>query len=114
VVFRQRLNKRRFPRAKYLCKLLVLRDDSKRIFTTHTQNIGIAGICLFLPEALPKFCTVEIVLYIEDGKPPLGCDGRVVWVLKRRLKFETGIEFINIKEPDCIRIEGIVQECLRK
>lgn len=113
-MLRKRLNKRRFPRAKYLCKLVVLRKDSKRIFTTYTENIGIAGICVFLPETVPKFCLVEMLLYIKDGKPPLGCSGRVIWILKRRLKFETGIEFIDIKEADCIRVERIVQECLCK
>jgi len=110
----QGINKRRFPRADYPCKLVVLRSDLRRTFSTHTRNIGVTGICIVLPQELPNFCPVEILLYLKDGGPPVGCRGKVIWAIKKEEYFDTGIEFIDIETNDCLRIEIVVKECLRK
>jgi len=110
----QGMDNRRFPRAEYPCKVIVLRSDLRETFSSHTENIGVGGICVILPGGLPKFCPVEILLYLKDGKGPLECNGRVVWSVQREGSFDTGIEFIDIREIDRLRIERVVQECLRK
>lgn len=110
----QGLNRRRFPRADYLCRLLILRNDLRENFSTHTENIGTGGICVILPKELPKFCPVEIVLFLRDGGGHIGCNGRIVWSVQRRASFDTGIEFLDIRDNDRLRIERIVEECLRK
>jgi hypothetical protein len=66
-----------------------------------------------MKKELDKFVTVELVLYLEDGRPPIECDARVVWVVKRKNEFDTGIEFLNLKQKDAERIERIIQECLK-
>ena len=108
------INRRQFPRADYLCKLIILRSDLKETFSTHTENIGTGGICVILPRELPKFCPVEILLFLRDGGNHVVCNGRIVWVIQREAVFDTGIEFIDIREGDRLRIERIVQECLRE
>ena len=110
----QGIDRRRFPRADYPCKVVVLRNDFKKTFSTHTENIGTGGICVILSKELPKFCPVEILLYLKDGGTPIESNGRIIWVVKREFNFDTGIEFIEIKEADRLRIEKLVQECIRK
>lgn len=109
----QGMDKRRFPRAEYPCKVVVLRHDLKETFSTHTENIGTGGICVILPKELPKFCSVRILLYLKNSGGPLNCSGRVIWAVQREDCFDTGIEFMDILETDRSRIDKVVQECLR-
>jgi hypothetical protein len=106
-------DKRRFPRAHYPCKIIVLKGAQSERFSTCTENIGGGGVCVALKKGLDKFCPVGIILYLEDGLPPLECDGRVVWVVRREGDFDTGIQFIHINPQDVTRIERIVQLCLK-
>ena len=108
------IDKRRFPRADFPCKIVVLRDDEKQTFSTHTQNIGEGGVCVVIPEQLPSSCAVVIMLYLRDGHIPINCQGRIVWSIKQEDKFNTGIKFVDIKKPDSLRIKRIVQECLNR
>lgn len=109
----QGVERRRFPRVHYLCKVTVIKKGQVETFSTHTENIGVGGICVILKKGLDKFLPVELVLYLENGSPPIECDGRIVWVVKREEQFDTGIEFLNIKQKDVLRIERIVNECLK-
>ena len=83
-------------------------------YSTHTENIGQGGICAVLKKSLSKFVPVELALYLENGELPICCDARVVWVVKSKSNYDTGIEFINLKAKDAKRIERIVEECLKK
>jgi hypothetical protein len=108
------INRRKFPRANYPCKVIILSSRLKETFSTHTENIGIGGICVVISRALPKFLPVRIILYLKDGEGPLECSGRIVWSIKTEVDFDTGIEFLDIRETDITRIEKIIQECLRR
>ena len=110
----QGIDKRRFPRINYPCKVIVLRSDLKETFATHTENIGTGGICVILPRQILKFCMVEVLVYLQNGKGPLECNGRVVWSINKNNTFDTGIEFIDLKAVDSLRIEKIIQECLNE
>jgi len=110
----QGIDRRRFPRAEYPCEVIILRSDLKETFRTHTENIGVGGICVILSKELPRFCPVGITLYLKDRVSPIECDGRIVWSVKRRSNFDTGIEFIGLRQRDRLRIERVVEECLRK
>jgi c-di-GMP-binding flagellar brake protein YcgR len=109
----QGVDNRKFPRADYPCKIVVIRGGMSEQFSTRTENIGKGGICVVLGKGLEKFCPVALTIYLKDSHPPLECDGRVVWAVKRRDLFDTGIEFLNIQGSDLERIERIVRECLR-
>ena len=109
----QGLDRRRFPRADYPCKIVVIKKAKTEKFSTHTENIGEGGVCVALEKELDKFCLVELALHLKDDSPPIECDGRVVWVVKREEEFDTGIEFLNIRNKDTLRIERIIQRCLK-
>ena len=108
------IDQRKFPRAEYPCKVMIIGSRPKEIFSTHTENIGIGGICVVLSKELAKFFPVSIILYLKDGGSPIECNGRVVWSIKTEFDFDTGIEFIEINQHSRARIEKIVQECLHK
>lgn len=114
------LDRRRFPRANYCCKINIKRKHMPpKVASTHTENIGLGGICVLINEDLKLFRDVALQLYLEDGKPPIDCEGTVVWVVKEAgvkgtPNYDTGIEFTNMKEEDKTRIAAIVNEVLKK
>jgi len=108
------MNKRKFPRVRYPCKIVVFKKGGRDRFNTRTENIGLGGVCVSLDRELNKFSLVELALYLEDSQVPIECDARIVWVVKNEHKFDTGIEFLNIKEKDLIRVGRIVEECLKE
>ena len=112
------INKRKFPRANYRCLLAIGREQSLRYLLTHTENIGVGGICAILDDHLPVFSRVDIELALKDERAPVQCAGNVVWGVKNRsfknsrqiTRFDTGIEFIDLKTSDRERIEKIVSK----
>ncbi len=110
----QGIDSRRFPRAQYPCKVVIFKHGQKDSLDANTENIGAGGICAVLKKSLDKFSPVGVVLYLKDNQPAIECDGRVVWAVKRKDIFDTGIEFIDIRDKDILRIERVVEECLNQ
>ncbi len=108
----QGIDNRRFPRIEYPCMVIVLRSDIKNTFSTHTENLGVGGMCIVIPKELPRFCLVDVLLYLQSEPTPIECSGRAVWVVKKEKKFDIGIEFIDLRETDRLKIERIVQKWL--
>lgn len=113
------INRRKFPRANYPCRITLKKKDSDaQSLSTHTENIGLGGICVMLPEDLGIFAPVEIQLDIMDGQPTITCDGTVAWIVpgkkeKKSQCFDTGLEFTNIKRKDETRIYNIVEKVIQ-
>lgn len=110
-------DKRKFPRLKVKCDVLVKEQNSPNLFTTETENIGAGGICVFLSKALTAFSPVNLKLELNDDfKTPLECTGKVVWCIQNKIlhqektRFDIGIEFLNIKSEDRERIRKFIQE----
>ena len=118
----QGVDRRRFPRANYPCKILVIKKGQTKKISTHTENIGLGGVCVILNEELDRFSEAELILFLNNGQSPICCDARIVWTVRRLtpilkgvpLEIDTGVEFVNLKEEDRLRIEKVVQECLQK
>ncbi len=121
------IEKRRFPRAEYPCHVRVRRPAKKGVlrkkimeeFSTHTENIGLGGICVSLEKDLGLFSPVEIDIDLNDNKPFIMAKGTLVWVVRRmnltnKKQFDTGIEFLDLKDLDRVRIEKVVEACLKK
>ncbi len=114
------IDKRRFPRANYKCIITIRRVVNSQKLYTHTENVGVGGICVFLEEDLKLFEEVGLALMLEDSTQPIECMGRVVWQVPRRdLKqkrqiFDIGIEFIDLSDKDKQRVEMLVEEILSK
>jgi len=115
------MNKRKFPRADYRCLITIGRKGSPKQLLTHTENIGVGGIAVALDEGLTAFTEVAVELILKDNSLPIKCKGNVVWVVKRQtmqngvptIKFDTGIEFVNIKEAETQRIEKVVEDIIK-
>ena len=117
----QGIDKRRFPRANYPCEIIIMKKAAADKISTHTENIGAGGICVILSQGLDRFSDVELILILNDKQPPIDCEARVVWTVKRSEpagqalnQVDTGIEFVNLKEKDKLRIEKVVKKCLRE
>lgn len=117
----QGMDKRRFPRANYPCRIIVIKKGAAEKISTHTENIGVGGVCVILNHELDRFSDVELILILDDKQPPIDCDARIVWTVKRSAgtpqavqQVDTGIEFVNLKEKDRLRIEKVVRKCLQR
>jgi c-di-GMP-binding flagellar brake protein YcgR len=110
----QGMDHRRFPRVAFPCKITIFKKGAKEKISANTENLGIGGVCVELEEALDRFSFVDLAIFLENGNPAVQCEARVVWVVKSKEHFDTGIEFVNISKQDVARLERIVQECLKK
>lgn len=115
------VDRRKFPRVNYPCVVKVRRKGSAEVFKTKTENIGCGGVCIMLPKDVGMFTPIEMEIDLENGQGRVNCDGTIVWVVRRGQTgkdapdfFDTGVEFINLREEDKIRIDKIVKECIQK
>ena len=118
------LEKRQFPRIKFHCMIVIHngseRDNKNNSLLTHTENVGIGGVCVTLKEDVKVLSAVNIELDLLDVENHICCNGKVVWSIKQEDDdenkprfFNAGIEFSDITEEDKSRL-GIIIECLNK
>ena len=112
------LNRRKFPRVSYPCLVIVRNqaNQSPEVILTHTENVGIGGVCVVIKHDVKVFSTVEIELDLLDLGEHIRCPGKVVWNVQRKgnapnkaLFHDIGIEFEQIPGPDKVRLEKLVQ-----
>lgn len=116
------LNRRKFPRVIYPC-LVVIQDqsgDPKDTILTHTENVGIGGVCVILKQDIKIFSWVDIELDLLDLGNHIKCKGKVVWNVQRKgdannkpLFYDIGIEFEDLDEKEQQRLEGIVRRLVK-
>ena len=113
------LNRRKFPRASYPC-LIILRHThaEPEAMLTHTENVGIGGVCIILKRSLKLFTPVELEIDLLDTSMHIKCEGKVVWSVQRRSEakpsfYDTGVEFMNISIKDQQRISEIVNHLMK-
>ena len=117
------LNRRRFPRLNFPCLIVFKTADAKGTETvlSHTENVGIGGLCLALKQDLEMFSVLELELDLMDLKENIKCQGKVVWCVRRKkesnekpLYYDTGVEYVNLKPADKIRIEAVINKLVRE
>ena len=115
------LNRRKFPRVKYPC-LLVIRNkhEESDILLTHTENIGVGGVCIVLKKSVPMFCPVELELDLLDLGSHVKCTGKVVWNVQRKMEakekplhYDIGVEFDALNDKDTERLDVIVKRLVK-
>lgn len=115
------LNRRNFPRINFPC-LVTIAAGSKTLsnaILTHTQNVGIGGICVLISEDIKKFDSLEIELDLMDLGEHIKCNGKVVWNVpnsangSRKKMHDIGVEFEGLDEKDRKRIAQAVDKFLR-
>ena len=116
------INRRKFPRVNYPC-LVVIREEGEKktketgsAILTHTDNVGIGGVCIVLKQNLAMYSKVKLELDLLDLGNHIKCNGKVVWVVQRQSGasdkpsfYDTGIEFIDIKPEDQDRLAKVVR-----
>ena len=115
------INQRKFPRASYKCLIRISEDGREEIIDTFTENIGSGGICVVLAKDFGLFETVSLEIFLGDEGEPIKCHGSIVWVVKHhpakkteKARFDTGVEFKDIRDADRERINKLVHSLLEK
>ena len=111
------INRRKFPRVSYPCLVTIRhQQDEKDVFLTHTENVGIGGVCVILKKGVKIFSPVEVELDLLDLEHHIKCPGKVVWSIRRKnteelkpLFYDIGIEFDGLSDQDRKRLEVIIQ-----
>ena len=115
------LNRRKFPRVNYPC-LIIIRHNrmGPEAMLTHTENIGIGGVCVILKRGIKRYTPIEREVDLLDTNTHIKCEGKVVWSVQRRSSedkkpsfYDTGIEYINISMKDQQRISEVVNRLMQ-
>ena len=110
-------DRRQFPRIRYPCLLTIRKEALEQldVLLTHTENVGVGGVCVIVKKQLELFSKVDLELDLLDSESHIKCEGRVVWSMQRKvdekkkpLFFDIGIEFVNFSPEDKQRIQIIV------
>ena len=112
------LDRRKFPRVKYPCMIVVRGEDNKEMsFLTHTENLGAGGVCVILKKQVKLFAPVEVEIDLMDMQDHVRCSGKVVWSVRRKdetadkpMFYDMGIEFEGLTEQDQGRIAKLVKQ----
>ena len=112
------LDRRKFPRYNYPCLVVIKNgvDQANEVILTHTENIGIGGVCVTLKKEVKVFSSVDIELDLMDMGNHIKCKGKVVWNIRRNsdvgkkpLFYDIGIEFQDLDVKEHERLKEIVQ-----
>lgn len=116
------LDRRRFPRVKYPCLVVIGHSDAsgREALLTHTENIGQGGVCVTLRTDIKLFTPVQLEIDLLDLANHIKCNGKVVWNVQRKTDdpgksnfFDIGIEFTDIKPDDQARLIDIVKRLVK-
>ena len=118
------LNRRKFPRVNYPCLVVIRnnsdRDEKSNVILTHTDNVGVGGVCVVLKQNVKIFSEVELELDLLDLGDHICCKGKVVWNVQREkeaeekpLFYDIGIEFVDLVEADRSRLAAIVNRLVK-
>ena len=73
-------------------------------------------MCLYLNRMIPNFTPVNLSLELVRGDShPIECSAKVVWCIKSQggvqdnPRFDTGVEFLDMKSDDRERIRTFIQ-----
>ena len=107
-------NKRKFPRLHLTCEVRIQPVCKQKLFSASTEDVGMGGVSVMLPEPLERFDRCKISLELKDGEPPVQCTGRSVWVIpsqdrrSSKKNFDTGLEFLDMDEFSRKRLHAFI------
>ena len=112
--------KRRFKRFKVELPVdCTIAEKSGDTYSTFTKDISGQGICLRIPEIVPKESTLNLVVDIPNHRP-IKIVGEVVWVKEIEEKteglaraFDAGIKFLKIDAHDKKLLDNFLIEAAR-
>jgi c-di-GMP-binding flagellar brake protein YcgR len=107
-------NKRKFPRLHLTCQVSIQPLGKQKTFAASTEDVGLGGVSVMLPEPLERFDRCKISIELKDGEPPVQCTGRSVWVIpsqdrkSSKKNFDTGFEFLDMDEFSRKRLQAFL------
>ena len=107
-------NKRKFPRLHLTCEVAIQPLGKQKAYTATTEDVGLGGVSVMLPEPLERFDRCKISLELKDGEAPVQCMGRSVWVIpsqdrkSAKKNFDTGFEFLDMDEISRKRLQTFI------
>ncbi len=115
-------DRRQFPRVMYPCMVKVISSNGhQEAILTHTENIGLGGLCVTLKNEIKLFTPVEMEVDLLDIDEHIKSKGRVVWNVRRKsiekikpMFHDTGIEFTEIHKRDQDRLRETLQLLIDK
>jgi c-di-GMP-binding flagellar brake protein YcgR len=115
------MNRRKFPRVKFPCLVKIVHQDKPaEAILTHTENVSGGGICVVIKKSLELFSPVTIEIDLMDSEDVITCKGRTIWIIRRKATesvkpsyYDTGFEFVDIREEDRKRIDLTVEHFLK-
>ena len=110
------VNRRKISRVAMPCLITLHQSEIEpAVILAHTENIGTGGIGVRLSQELERFKTVNLEIDLLDAKENVKCQGKIVWAVrkksdnnKKRMQYDTGIEFVNMNPQDIQRVERLV------
>ena len=111
------VNRRRFTRAEYPC-LITLRKNTvpAQALLTHTEDISVLGVRVIIKQKIEIATEVALEIDLKDTLPTVFSKGKIKWVeelaskeKEKPLRYNTGIEFITLKDEDKERIQDIIK-----
>jgi len=102
------MDRRKFPRVMYPCMVKIIpADKSQEPILTHTENIGLGGVCIILKTTIKLFTPVDLEIDLLDIDEHIKPKGKVVWNVRRKaiedikpMFYDIGIEFSEISKND--------------
>jgi Tfp pilus assembly protein PilZ len=116
------LNRRRFPRIKFPCLVVIqsANPGGAQAFLSHTENVGIGGVCFILKQPVSLFTQIGLELDLMDMRDHIKCKGKIVWSVRRQkeasdrpLFYDIGVEFIDLRPSDKARIETVITKLVK-
>ena len=116
------MDRRKFPRVMYPCMVKVITSDgSQEPILTHTENIGLGGLCVTLKNQIKLFTPVDLEVDLLDLDEHIMPKGKVVWNVRRKsieeikpMFYDVGIEFTETAKPDQSRLKETLQMLIDK
>ncbi len=112
---------RKFPRLKLQCEIAIEPPDPNAPpILAMTENLGEGGVCVIQDKPLERFSRCQLRLELDKNLPRIECAGKVVWIIPRReplgqkKRYDTGIEFQEMKPEDREKIRFFIQAVLPK
>ena len=111
------VDRRRFRRAEYPC-LITLRKKTVPVqaLLTHTEDISVLGVRVIIRQKIEITTEVRLEVDLKDTLPTVFSRGKVRWVeelaskeKEKPSRYDTGIEFIVLKDQDKERIQNIIK-----
>jgi len=116
------MDRRKFPRVMYPCMVKITTPDgSCEPVLTHTENIGLGGLCITLKKDIKLFTPVELEVDLLDIDEHIRPKGKVVWNVRRKaieevkpMFYDIGVEFSEVSKSDYERLRKDLQMLIDK